>query len=53
MVNAACSKRCICKIMLGDNISGYDLIKKIREKDSKVPVIFTSARDQDLDKIKV
>lgn len=41
----------ILDIMLGDNISGYDLIKKIREEDSKVPVIFTSARDQDLDKI--
>ena len=26
-------------------------IKKIREKDQNVPVIFTSARDQDLDKI--
>lgn len=41
----------VLDIMLGDNISGYDLIKKIREFDNKVPVIFTSARDQDLDKI--
>lgn len=41
----------ILDIMLGDTISGYDLIKKIRETDQKVPVIFTSARDQDLDKI--
>ena len=41
----------ILDIMLGDSISGYDIIKKIREKDSTVPVIFTSARDQDLDKI--
>lgn len=41
----------ILDIMLGDDISGYDIIKKIREKDEKVPVIFTSARDQDLDKI--
>lgn len=41
----------ILDIMLGDNISGYDLIKKIREKDTNTPVIFTSARDQDLDKI--
>ena len=41
----------ILDIMLGDTISGYDLIKKIREMDSNVPVIFTSARDQDLDKI--
>ncbi len=41
----------ILDIMLGDDISGYDVIKAIREKDSLVPVIFTSARDQDLDKI--
>ena len=37
--------------MLGDDINGYDIIKEIREKDQYVPVIFTSARDQDLDKI--
>ena len=37
--------------MLGDDISGYDIIKKIRENNSDVPVIFTSARDKDLDKI--
>ena len=41
----------ILDIMLGDDISGYDIIKKIREKDEVVPVIFTSARDQELDKI--
>ncbi len=41
----------ILDIMLGDNISGYDIIKKIKETDKKVPIIFTSARDQDLDKI--
>ena len=41
----------ILDIMLGDEVSGYDIIKKIREKDQNVPVIFTSARDQDLDKI--
>lgn len=40
----------ILDIMLGDEISGYDIIKKLRESSS-VPVIFTSARDQDLDKI--
>ena len=40
----------ILDIMLGDNISGYDIIKAIR-KNGNVPVIFTSARDQDLDKI--
>lgn len=41
----------ILDIMLKDDISGYDVIKKIREKDTVVPVIFTSARDQELDKI--
>lgn len=41
----------ILDIMLGDNVTGYDIIKKIRETDKNVPVIFTSARDQDIDKI--
>lgn len=41
----------ILDIMLGDDVSGYDIIKKIRENDQNVPVIFTSARDQELDKI--
>ena len=41
----------ILDIMLGDSVSGYDIIKKIRSSNEEVPVIFTSARDQDLDKI--
>jgi len=41
----------ILDIMLKDDISGYDIIKKIRETNDTVPVIFTSARDKDLDKI--
>ncbi len=41
----------ILDIMLADDVNGYDIIKAIREKDTNVPVIFTSARDQDLDKI--
>lgn len=41
----------ILDIMLGDDVNGYDVIRAIREKDANVPVIFTSARDQDLDKI--
>lgn len=41
----------IIDIMLGDSVSGYDLIKKIKEINENTPVIFTSARDQDLDKI--
>ena len=36
----------ILDIMLGDAVSGYDIIKKLRESN-EVPVIFTSARDQD------
>lgn len=41
----------ILDIMLGDDVNGYDIIKEIRKTDENVPVIFTSARDQDLDKI--
>lgn len=41
----------ILDIMLGDDVSGYNVIKAIREKDENVPVIFTSARDQEIDKI--
>lgn len=41
----------ILDIMLGDDISGYDVIKEIRKTDENVPVIFTSARDQEIDKI--
>ncbi len=41
----------ILDIMLEDDINGYDIIKEIRKEDDTVPVVFTSARDQDLDKI--
>lgn len=41
----------ILDIMLGGDVNGYDILKKIRETNDEVPVIFTSARDQDLDKI--
>lgn len=41
----------VIDIMLGDSISGYDIIKAIRKTKPELPVIFTSARDQDLDKI--
>jgi two-component system response regulator CssR len=41
----------ILDIMLGDDVSGYHIIQAIREKDKDVPVIFTSARDQEIDKI--
>ena len=39
----------ILDIMLSDD--SYDIIKEIRANDKNVPVIFTSARDQDIDKI--
>ena len=38
----------ILDIMLEDDVNGYGIIKEIREKDKNVPVIFTSARDQEL-----
>lgn len=41
----------ILDIMLPDDISGYDIIKKIRNENEHIPVIFTSARDKELDKI--
>jgi len=41
----------ILDIMLSDDITGYDIIKEIRAKDTNIPVIFTSARDKDIDKI--
>ena len=41
----------ILDIMLPDEISGYDIIKKIRKENDHIPVIFTSARDKELDKI--
>ena len=41
----------ILDIMLSDDITGYDIIKEIRSKDKNIPVIFTSARDKDIDKI--
>ena len=41
----------ILDIMLGGDISGFDLLKSIREVNSNMQIIFTSARDKDLDKI--
>ena len=42
----------ILDIMLTGDINGYDLIEAIKKKNPKVAVIFTSARDHDLDKIR-
>lgn len=41
----------ILDIMLTGEINGYDLIKALKERQSQASIIFTSARDQDLDKI--
>lgn len=41
----------ILDIMLEGVLTGFDIIKKIREKDENVPVIFSSARDESIDKI--
>ena len=41
----------ILDIMLEGVLTGFDIIKKIREKDESVPVIFSSARDESIDKI--
>ncbi len=42
----------ILDIMLTGNIDGFDLIQEIKNKNPEASVIFTSARDQALDKIK-
>lgn len=41
----------ILDIMLPGEINGYDLIKELNANKSDASIIFTSARDQDLDKI--
>ena len=41
----------ILDIMLPGDISGYDLIKIIKEKNKITPVIFTSARVEEFDRI--
>lgn len=41
----------ILDIMLEGDINGYDIIKQIKAKRPDVATMFTSARDQDLDKI--
>lgn len=41
----------ILDIMLEDDITGYDILKKIKEINKETPVIFSSARDESIDKI--
>ena len=41
----------ILDIMLPGSINGYDLLRKIREVKPSMPVIYTSARDQDIDRV--
>ncbi len=40
----------ILDIMLPD-IDGYELIKEIKSRDKNIPVIFISARDEDIDRV--
>ena len=40
----------ILDIML-PGMDGYELLRKIREVQPKVPVIFVSARDRDIDRV--
>lgn len=40
----------ILDIMLPD-IDGYELIRRIKDKDKTTPVIFISARDEDIDRV--
>ena len=41
----------ILDIMLPGIVTGYDLLKEIRKRNEAKPIIFTSARDQDIDKV--
>jgi two-component system response regulator CssR len=41
----------ILDIMLGGKLTGYDIIKELHQHGNTEPVIFLSARDQQLDKI--
>lgn len=41
----------ILDIMLPGIVNGYDLLKEIRHNNTLKPVIFTSARDKDIDKV--
>lgn len=41
----------ILDVMLEGDATGYDIIKKIRETNEEVPIIFSSARDESIDKI--
>ena len=41
----------ILDIMLPGSINGYELLRKIREVKSSMPIIFTSARDEDIDRV--
>ena len=41
----------ILDIMLPGSVNGYDLIREIKENNPLTPVIFTSARDQDIDRV--
>jgi len=41
----------ILDIMLPGNVNGYDLLRRIREVKPNASIIYTSARDQDIDRV--
>ncbi len=41
----------ILDIMLTGEVNGYDIIRQLKQNNNPAAIIFTSARDQDLDKI--
>ncbi|MCK5221364.1 MAG: response regulator transcription factor, partial [Candidatus Aminicenantes bacterium] len=42
---------CICLDIMMPKINGYDVCKAIRKEDQQVPVIFLSAKSEEIDKV--
>ncbi|MCK5201502.1 MAG: response regulator transcription factor [Spirochaetales bacterium] len=42
---------CICLDIMMPKINGYDVCKSIRKEDQQVPVIFLSAKSEEIDKV--
>jgi len=45
------SPDCICLDIMMPEINGYDVCKAIRKEDQQVPVIFLSAKSEEIDKV--
>jgi len=45
------SPDCICLDIMMPEINGYDVCKMIRKEDQQVPVIFLSAKSEEIDKV--